>query len=259
MPDERTYREEEVAEIFEAAARPLPGSTALTRAEGFTLAELQAIGGEAGLSPERIAQAAAAVELRRGAVRRADLGMPVSVGRTMDLPRAPTDLEWEMIVADLRETFGAKGREGSRGDVREWTNSNLHAYIEPTPTGYRLRLKTTKADAVGLNRMGAMGLIMALLWLVVFSLRDGLSDTLFIPMMMSAMGGVALAYNALRLPGWALEREQQMEAIAVRTRSLLDAAPPPDAQAISSGAVQAIPSFQARDVAGGQTRLGSAV
>ena len=234
MLDERTYREEEVAEIFEAAARPVPGSTALARAEGFTLAELQSIGGEAGLSPERIAEAAAAVELRRGAVRRKDLGMPVSVGHTVDLPRAPTDREWEMIVADLRETFGARGRLGSREDVREWHNGNLYAYLEPTPTGDRLRLGTTKGDAVGLNRMGAMGVIMALVWLVVFLVGYGPSQAPIIgPLLMFAVSAAALGYNALRLPGWALEREAQMEQVAARTRVLIGA--PPEPQEAATG------------------------
>lgn len=242
MPDERTYREEEVAAIFEAAARPVPGSTALSRAEGFTLAELQSIGGEAGLSPERIAEAAAAVEMRRGAVRRKNLGMPVGVGQTVELPRAPTDREWEMIVADLRETFGARGRLGSREDVREWHNGNLHAYVEPTLTGYRLRLGTRKGDAVGLNQMGAFGLVFALVWLMVFFLRDGLSDTLFIPLLMSAMGGAALTYNALRLPGWALEREAQMEQVAARVRVLLGTAQP---QAASDPRLIAAPGIEA--------------
>jgi hypothetical protein len=231
MLDERTYREDEVAEIFEAAARPVPGSTALSRPQGFTLAELQSIGGEAGLSPERIAQAAAAVELRRGAVRHKDLGMPVSVGRTVDLPREPTDREWEMIVADLRETFGARGRLGSREDVREWHNGNLHAYLEPTTTGYRLRLGTTKGDGVGLNRIGATGVIMALVWLVVFLVGYGPSQAPLVgPLLMLAVFAAALGYNALRLPGWALEREAQMEQVAARARSLLAAAPPPEPQ-----------------------------
>src|ERR1700741_1755290 len=107
MPDERTYGEEEVAQIFEAAAaRRGPGSTAPVPTKGLTLAELQAIGGEVGLAPERVAEAAAALDLRRDVRRRTELGMPVGVGRTIDLPRAPTDREWEMIVADLRETFG---------------------------------------------------------------------------------------------------------------------------------------------------------
>lgn len=233
MPDERTYREDEVAEIFEAAARPVSGSTAVSRPEGFTLAELQSIGGEAGLSPERIAEAAAAVELRRGAVRQKNLGMPVSVGRTVDLPRAPTDREWEMIVADLRETFGARGRLGSREDVREWHNGNLHAYLEPTSTGYRLRLGTTKGDGVSLNRMGAVGVIMALLWLVVFLVGYGPAEAPIIgPLVMLAVSAAALGVNALRLPGWALERETQMEQVAARARALIGASPEPQEAAV---------------------------
>mgnify|MGYP006136840051 CR=1 FL=1 len=243
MLDERTYREDEVAEIFEAAARPVPSSTALSRAEGFTLAELQSIGGEAGLSPERIAQAAAAVELRRGAVRQKDLGMPVSVGRTVDLPRAHTDREWEMIVADLRETFGARGRLGSREDVREWHNGNLHAYVEPTTTGYRLRLGTTKGDAVGMNRMGSFGSVFALLWLVVFLVGYGPAQAPIIgPLLMLAISAAALGYNALRLPGWALEREQQMEQVAARARVLIGAAPESQEAAVDDLRLGSAPS-----------------
>lgn len=232
MADQRTFREDEVAEIFEAAARPRPSSTALSRPEGFTLAELQSIGGEAGLAPERIAEAAAAVELRRGAARQKNLGMTVSVSRTVDLPREPTDREWEMIVADLRETFGERGRLGSREDVREWHNGNLHAYLEPTPTGYRLRLGTTKGE--GLNRTGALGLVFALLWLVVFLVGYGPSEApLAGPLLMFAVSAAALACNALRLPGWALKREAQMEQVAARARELIAAAPEPEIAAAS--------------------------
>jgi hypothetical protein len=227
MPDERTYGEEEVAEIFRIAAetRNAAGGTALAPVNGFTLAELQSIGGEVGLAPERVAQAAAAVDLRRGALRRSELGMPVAVGRTVDLPRAPTDREWEMLVADLRETFGAKGRTGSRGEVREWTNGNLNAFVEPTPTGYRLRLATTKANGLALNRMGAASLMMALVTIVLLYVTGALAEEMLAPVMLSMMGGGALAWNALRLPGWAQEREEQMEVIAVRAAALL--APPP--------------------------------
>lgn len=227
MSDERTYRDDEVAEIFEAAARGGSGSNALSSPEGLTLAELQAIGREVGLAPDRIAEAAAAVELRHGALRRNDLGMPVSVGRTVDLPRAPTDREWEVLVAELRETFRARGRAASRGDVREWTNGKLHAYVEPTPDGHRLRLGTTKSDAVGLNRMGATGLVVALVSLLLLFLTGALPESVFVPMLLSAMGGAALAYNAVRLPAWALEREAQMERVAARARVLLGAAPEP--------------------------------
>src|SRR5688572_4838999 len=133
MMDERRYGDEEVATIFERAANPqASGGGAVTSTGGLTLRELQAIGAEVGLAPERIADAAASVEVRRGAPpRRTHLGMPVSVGRTIDLPRAPTDHEWEQLVVELRQTFGAHGKQVSQGNLRSWTNGNLHAYVEP--------------------------------------------------------------------------------------------------------------------------------
>jgi hypothetical protein len=228
MPDERRYREEEVAEIFEAAAsRRGPGANALASGEGLTLAELQAIGSEVGMSADSIADAAAALELRRNAVRRTDLGMPVSVRRAVDLPRPPTDREWEILVAELRETFNARGRDGSRGGVREWSNGNLHALVEPTGTGHRLRLGTTKGDAVGSNRMGAAALAMALVFLVFLFLTGALAESLFLPLMFAVMGGAALGYNAVRLPAWAREREEQMERVAARALALLGGDPEP--------------------------------
>jgi len=239
MPDERRYGEQEVAEIFEAAAsRRAPASAnALTRGEGLTLAELQAIGSEVGMSAEGIAEAAAALELRRGGLRRTELGMPVAVGRIVDLPRAPTDREWAMLVAEMRETFHARGRDRSDSGLREWANGNLHALVEPTPTGHRLRLGTTKGDAVGFNRMGGTALVMALVALFVLWLSGGLPEAVFLPLMLGLMGGAALGYNAVRLPGWAREREEQMERIAARALVLLsgDPAPAEPHAALASG------------------------
>ncbi|HEX6037767.1 hypothetical protein [Longimicrobium sp.] len=237
MLDERRYGDDEVAEIFRAAATPAApaaggGSAAVAPAAGFTLAELQSIGGEAGLAPERVAQAAAALDLRRNVVVRRDLGIPVSVGRTVELPRAPMDREWEMIVADLRDTFRARGRVEVNGDLREWRNGNLHAYVEPTPAGYRLRIRTTKGDAAGTNRMGAMSLVAALVTLVIMFASGTLAESFFVPMMLALMGAGTLGYNALRLPGWASEREAQMEEVAARAVSLLSAPAPTAANSL---------------------------
>lgn len=236
MTNERTYGEEEVAAIFKAAAAQRgTGSSALAPAEGFTLAELQAIGSEVGLAPERVAEAAAAVDMRRGALVRRDIGMPVSVGQSVDLPRAPTDREWEMIVADLRETFGARGRVGSRGEVREWTNGNLQAFVEPTPTGHRLRLGTTKGNALALNRAAGAALATAVVWLMVLAVSGGLPEAIFLPLIFILMGSGALTFNALRLPGWAAEREAQMEGVAARARTLLAGPPAPSAPQLATG------------------------
>ena len=174
------------------------------------------------IAPERIAHAAAALDLRRGAAPRGThLGMPVSVGRTVDLPRAPTDREWEILVAELRETFGAHGKDGSQGGLRAWRNGNLHAYVEPTDAGHRLRLGTMKADGVALGRMGIVALLAALVMLVFLLASGEVGDNLAMAVLFATMGAAALGANALRLPRWADEREQQMEHIAARARTLI--------------------------------------
>ncbi|HEX8692820.1 MAG TPA: hypothetical protein VF746_10395 [Longimicrobium sp.] len=231
MTDERRYGEEEVAAIFEAAASPRgSGGRALSPEGGLSLGELQAIGAEVGIAPERIADAAAALDVRGGAApRRKFLGMPISVGRTVDLPRAPTDREWELLVAELRETFGAHGRDKSSGGLRAWTNGNLRAYVEPTEAGHRLRLGTLKGDGVALARLGVGGLLAALVMFVVLLLTGAQTDDLEMAALVAAMGAFVLAVNALRLPRWAHEREEQMEYIAARARTLIRAEPEPGA------------------------------
>jgi hypothetical protein len=229
MTDERRYGDEEVAEIFEAAASARGSEgRALSSAGGFTLGELQAIGGEAGIAPERIAGAAAALDLRRGTPpRRTHLGMPVAVGRTVELPRAPTDREWELLVAELRETFGAHGKDGSHGGLRAWRNGNLHAYIEPTDAGHRLRLGTVKSNGIAVGRVG-IGALLAALVMLVFLLASGeAGDAIIMSSLFAAFGAAALGSNALRLPRWADEREEQMERIAARAQSLVRADPEP--------------------------------
>ncbi|HEY0015076.1 MAG TPA: hypothetical protein VGC13_02115 [Longimicrobium sp.] len=228
MMDERRYQEAEVAEIFKAATSPRAAQErAPATAGGFSLAELQSIGGEVGIEPERIAEAAAALEVRGvAAPRRTHLGLPVSVARTVDLPRAPTDREWDMLVAELRETFGARGKDRSSGGLRAWNNGNLHAYVEPSETGYRLRLGTTKGGAAQGIQMGVAGLLAGLI-LAVLLFAEVLDEDLSVLLIPALVGVVILVMNAIRLPGWAREREAQMEHIATRARILIPAAPQP--------------------------------
>jgi hypothetical protein len=231
MTDERRYGDEEVARIFETAASPqAPGSPTSASGSGFSLAELQAIGAEVGIGPERIAYAAATLEVRgHAAPRRTQLGVPVAVGRTVDLPRTPTDREWELLLAELRETFGAHGKDVSRGELRAWRNGNLHAYVEPTEAGQRLRLGTVKGDAVSIRWLGTAGVLAGLAMLVFALLFGEGSDGVEMALLFAAMGIFALAVNALRLPRWAQEREEQMEYIATRAHALMRPAPDPAA------------------------------
>lgn len=93
MTRERKYRDAEVREIFDrAAAEKGVGHPAVPKEDGLTLAELQEIGIEVGVDPHRVADAALVLETRTDVrQRRRSLGLPVSVGRVIDLPRGVTD------------------------------------------------------------------------------------------------------------------------------------------------------------------------
>jgi hypothetical protein len=226
MSDERRYTDDEVAEIIQAASTPVvpreePADPASPR--GLTLAELQEIGREVGIAPQRIAQAAAALDHRQPPLpRRTDFGMPVSASHIVEIPRPLTDREWSLVLADLRETFRAWGNEDTKGETRMWWNNNLHAIVEPTRTGYRLRLGTLKADGFAMNRVGMTAIAMSIV--VAFALGG---DAAGLPGMLAiaSMGAGAIAFNALRLPRWARLRERQMQEIAERTLALLGSAP----------------------------------
>jgi hypothetical protein len=103
-----------------------------------------------------------------------------------------------------------------------WRNHNLHAVVEPTRSGYRLRLGTLKSDGLAMNRMGALGVTMGLVVAIALG-----GDPAAIPgvLALATMGASAFAFNALRLPRWAQLRERQMRAVADRTLVLLTSAP----------------------------------
>jgi hypothetical protein len=128
-----------------------------------------------------------------------------------------------MLVADLRETFQARGRLSTHGDLREWSNGSLHAYLEPTPLGHRLRMGTTKSNAVATNRFAGISLVAAVVTLLLVLAEAPGEATILTPLILAVAGAAFLGMNALRQPAWALEREQQMEGIAARTLAMLSA------------------------------------
>jgi hypothetical protein len=183
----------------------------------MTLAQLQEIGREVGIAPEMVVAAARAIDEGGQPTSRRLLGLPIGVGRTIDLGRKLSDEEWERFVVDLRETFDARGTLRGEGSLRQWTNGNLQALLEPTATGHRIRLRTVKGDAVSMI-MGGLGMFgVAAVWLIAATLRGGGDAG-----MMSSLGflttiGIGMfGLGALRLPGWARLRRRQMEEIAGR-------------------------------------------
>jgi hypothetical protein len=220
---ERRYGDEEAREIFslattgEARDQSLPADS-----RGLTLDELQRIGEEAGIEPARVARAAEQLDARgRPAPVRRSFGLPVGVSRVVDLPRAPTDREWEQLVAEFRTTFGTQGHTPTSGGLRQWSQGNLHISVEPTERGERLRLSTLKDDGIALNGLGVLLAGMSVLMAAVVAAAGKPEKALAVLGMFGGMALFAFGANLVRLPRWARERERQMEAIAEHAVRLL--------------------------------------
>jgi hypothetical protein len=195
----------------------------------MTLAQLQEIGKEVGIAPEMVAHAASAIDRVGSPTSRSFLGLPIGVGRTVDLGRKLTDEEWERLVVDLRETFDARGNVKREGSLRQWTNGNLQALLEPTATGHRVRLRTVKANALAWMTGGLVMVGVAAFTTLVAAL--GISNA-GLPLQTSALitiiGAGMFGIGALQVTGWAKIRRQQMEDIAARLSSTAKSLPSQD-------------------------------
>jgi hypothetical protein len=212
---ERRYTEDEAAEIFRVAAEleeRVP--RALAPAEGLTIAELQAIGREAGLSPELVARAA-----RRAAEPPATafrfLGLPIGVSRTVEIDEPLADGDWEQLVSELRETFEAKGVVRYDGPFRQWSNGNLHVLVEPTPAGHRLRFRTRNGMSQSMLSGGLITMAGAAAMFLVGAFTAG-ADPMRGAAMLGLIGAGMFTFGAMRLPAWARRRQEQMNALAER-------------------------------------------
>jgi hypothetical protein len=228
--NERRFNEAEVAAIFQRASEAQHTTQAqLPSGQGLTLAELRQIAREVGISPELVEQASVAVERAGTPTSRKFLGLPIGVGRNIELGRKISDEEWERIVVDLRQTFDARGKVRQDGSLRQWTNGNLQALLEPTATGHQLRLKTLTGDAQAFMIAGASLVVVGAGGLIASLVQGATGDVGALSALGSSLlwGAGFFAAGSLRLPSWARKREKQMREIAERL-----ATPPASATAV---------------------------
>jgi hypothetical protein len=225
---DRRYNDEEIAAIFRAASEgPALPTRDVSREEGLTLTDLQAIGREVGLAPEAVAQAAQSLDIRRGAASRTLFGLPIGVARTVNLNRRLSDDEWDRLVVQLREVFDARGVTRTDGALRTWSNGNLQVLLEPIESGHRLRFRTVNGAARASMGMGAMMLGMSAVTAAATMIAGHATDADSGIAILGLAGLGLIANGALRLPRWARLRGKQMEAIAANVAAASSPASPP--------------------------------
>jgi hypothetical protein len=214
---DRRYDDKEVAEIFRSAAEGLQLPRKQESVEtGLSLADLQAIAGQVGISSEAVVHAAMALDVRKGSSQRTLLGLPIGVSRTVDLHRRLTDEEWDRVVVQLREVFDAQGKTRADGSIRQWSNGNLRVVLEPTETGQRLRLRTFNSGARTSITAGLLMLGVTAAMTAATAITGSLAQAGPGAWMLGFVGLGMFANGALRLPRWARLRGRQMESIGAQ-------------------------------------------
>jgi hypothetical protein len=215
--NERRYSEEEVAAIFERATEVRQTTRRqLAAGEGVTLSDLQEIGREIGISSDLVADAALSLDLASPQTTRKFLGFPMGVSRTIEFDHKLSDEEWDHLVVDLRETFDARGRVSAQGSLKQWTNGNLQALLEPTPSGHRIRLRTTNGNARALMTVGTSVMAFTSVMMIAASISGGIEGAISAGGSVWAVGLGLFGLGAIRLPSWAQARRKQMDAVAQR-------------------------------------------
>lgn len=204
--------------IFElASATERSALPATTERTGLTLAALQDIGREVGISPEAITVAARSLDVAGRPSTRKFLGLPVGVGRTVALDRQLPEPEWEALVSDMRATFDTRGKVSIDGSFRQWSNGNLQAVAEATPGGHRVRLRTVNGNALALMTGGMAGVGVAAATSLAVALGSGFSSSAVTGIAFLVATGVGMfVAGAMRLPGWARLRRDQLDEVANR-------------------------------------------
>lgn len=221
METPRRYSESESSAILKQAAQDQEAEAERleTDRDGLTLAELKEAGRAAGISPKRVARAAASVAASVStSPPKVRLGQPVSVAHAVDVPGSFTDVDWDALVQDLRHTFNAHGTVSQSSELRQWRNGNLRIYMEAAPGGHRIHFYTlhgvlqSRLDASLVLGLAAPFFLAVLLFASDMSVLSALAICAAIGLGAAGFYG----FSAYQLPRWRRARKEQMKAIAGR-------------------------------------------
>ncbi len=117
--EERKFTDQEVREILKKAVEKAP-SRALVKSEGLSLAELKAIGGEVGIDPDRLEDAARSVALGKGDRPNRLVGAATILNYERRVEGELDPAETPEVLSLIRRIMGTQGEVDEIHGSLEW-------------------------------------------------------------------------------------------------------------------------------------------
>jgi len=175
--DDRKFTDREVRAILKKAVEKTP-SRALGSGTGLSLAELKAIGGEVGIDPARLEDAARSVVTHESNRRAGLLGSPRVMNLERRVPGEFVAAEAPEILAIIRRTIGHQGSTQEIQGSLEWsaTNEVIDRYVtlsaKDGETAIRASSNLSGLAVISFLPVGALGSIFTIAGLAHF-VRNG--------------------------------------------------------------------------------------
>lgn len=175
--DERRFTDREVREILKRAVSRSP-SRELVKREGLSLAELKAIGGEAGIDPARLEEAAREIATRGMARPGLLLGAPLTLDVERKVPNEFDPDDAPEVLAIIRRATGVQGDASEIRGSLEWSaeSETLDRHVTVSSkdgvTTIRGLSNLTKGAVVTYIPAGVAGFVTTLIGLITF-FKDG--------------------------------------------------------------------------------------
>jgi hypothetical protein len=118
------YSEAEFVRILRMAAELQDRSTGGATSDKLTLAEIEQIAAEVGITPEHIAAAAALVTTEAGEQWKSWLAVPIRGRISRVLPGPVSEAAWQEIAAVIRQTLQHRGQHSYVPGALEWVHAD---------------------------------------------------------------------------------------------------------------------------------------
>lgn len=236
----RTYNEKEIGQLIRRASR-LHEDSADSGERQLSLAEVQVLAEELGLSPEHLQTAALELEdkdrTRRGVPW---WGGPFRVDHHVSIPASLTEDQWASIVLEIEDSIGSAGRIRHIGAAREWTRytgegeggANLETTqvtLQPHGSNTAVRIQKRFGGAAFFAYLAASLPAVSLAILLAGDPITAANGALL-------AGAVGLIPGMRALIGWASRRKKEsFRALAERIQLIVTAGP---ARAVAEAGVE---------------------